>query len=160
MTEDQRGMFADELRRLGVVFNKPIDAETAVVYWDLLADLEWRTVQLAMRDCAASMTWFPKPADIRDAEFGVRAREEQERTKRLLAAAPEPVRETITEEEWQARWAALKRVFYNAPQKPHRPLVYPCLCADCTREHRDKPKPLVPPCYCPECKAWEASHAT
>ena len=89
MTEDDKRPFFSELKRMGLAFSRDdVDAPLASVYFDALADLEWRTVQVAMRDCIESMSWFPKPADIRDAEVGVRVREDQAHHKRLIAHAP------------------------------------------------------------------------
>lgn len=135
MTEQDKRPFFSELKRMGLAFSRDdIDAPMASVYFDALAELDWRTVQIAMHDCVASMSWFPKPVDIRDAEFGVRAREEQERNQRLIAAAPVPSREMISEAQWQERWATLKAIVANVKMKPHGPLRGPCDCQDCQRE--------------------------
>lgn len=138
MTDRDKRPFLDELRRMGIAFGKDVDSALAAVYFDALADLEWPTVQAAMRDCVASMSWLPKPADIRDAEFGVRAREEQARTRRLIAAAPELVREGITEAQWQERWAALRGIMARVPMKPHHGLEGDrCQCADHKRQREE-----------------------
>lgn len=90
MTEDDKRPFFAELKRMGLAFSRDdVDAPLAAVYFDALADLDWRTVQIAMRDCVESMSWLPRPADIRDAEVGVRMREQTTQQKQLIARAPD-----------------------------------------------------------------------
>jgi hypothetical protein len=90
MTEADKPAFWAELQRLGVAFGAHIDGPLGKVYWDALVDLELAPLAEGMRDCIEAMKFFPKVADLRDAEFGARARREQAQTQRLLAAMPDP----------------------------------------------------------------------
>lgn len=89
MTDQDKRAFRDLMRRAGVAFNAAVDDAQLAVYWDGLNDLELATLTEAFKDCQESLRFFPRIVDLRDAEFGVRSRGEQQAHKQLLAKAPE-----------------------------------------------------------------------
>ena len=134
MTASDKMAFRAEMLRAGAAFQVAVDDPMLAVYFEGLADLDLATLRSAFADCVQQLKWFPKIVDLRDAEFGVRSRDHQAETQRLLAAMPEPVRETISEAQWQERWATLKAIAARVKMKPHTPLRGRCGCNDCKRE--------------------------
>lgn len=134
MTASDKMAFRAEMLRAGAAFQVPVDDPMLAVYFEGLADLNLATLRPAFSDCVQQLKWFPKIVDLRDAEFGVRALVQQAETQRLLDAMPAPVRETISEAQWQERWSTLKAISARVKMKPHTPLRGRCSCNDCKRE--------------------------
>jgi hypothetical protein len=138
MTDADKPAFWAELQRLGVAFGAHIDGPLGKVYWDALVDLELATLAEGMRDCIEAMKFFPKVADLRDAEYGARARREQVRVQKLLSVAPaKPEQPGISADQWRERWAVLTDIVNRVPMKPHDGLEGDrCQCADHQRRRR------------------------
>jgi hypothetical protein len=130
--------FRAEMLRAGAAYQVPVDDAMLAVYFEGLQDLDLGTLREAFVDCIQQLKWFPKVVDLRDAEFGVRERADRARTQRLLAAAPERVREAIDEAQWRERWAVLKGIMERVPMKPHHGLDGDaCQCADHKRQRAE-----------------------
>ncbi len=86
MTKQEGELLARDLAVLAEVFAEPLTNVRLAGYVNGLRDLELATLREAMADCQASMQFFPKIADLRDAEFGVRARRDEQRLRLLPAA--------------------------------------------------------------------------
>ena len=86
MTKQEGELLARDLAVLAEAFAEPLTNVRLAAYVNALRDLELVTLREAMADCQASMQFFPKIADLRDAEFGVRARRDEQRLKLLPAA--------------------------------------------------------------------------
>jgi hypothetical protein len=147
MTDSDKRPFLDELKRLGIAYGRDVDTVIASVYFEALADLSFDTLRPAMRATIQQMTFFPKPADLRDAEFAERARRDMEAKAKLVAhAIAEREQEYLASHAWQppftpdwdrigALWAELRRIARTTPMKPHGPMGGGvCHCADCQRQ--------------------------
>jgi hypothetical protein len=138
MTDQDKRAFMEEMKRTGVAFAAPVDDAQLAVYWEGLRDLDLDTLREAFADCRLSLAFFPRIVDLRDAEFGARERREHTRVQTLIAAAPEREWPTISEDQWQERWAALKRIAGAVPMKAHHGLEGDrCQCADHQRQRRE-----------------------
>lgn len=135
MTPSEQMEFAARLVILAEVYNEPFSDMRLEGYTQLLADQDINDLNPALEACAKVCAFFPRPIDILDAVTTVRYEREQDTVHHLLAEAPELVRETISEAQWQERWATLKAIAQSVKMKPHDGLEGDrCQCADHKRQ--------------------------
>lgn len=93
MTDDDRSAFAQLCAMLAETFGEVISPVRAAAYWEALADLPFDRVRQGALRCLRTCTFFPKPAEIRDAvgkREPLRVVPDVRATRRLLDSYAEP----------------------------------------------------------------------